>query len=211
MNTTNHTKAKCHGKYHIFWHKARQLDQNTRSLALCRYWPEIHRMRSDGFLGIMLEIGPAKVKVALQRDPTLARYELQLNLWKARLVGPFDFETVSTNNGKEESHWIPMVVWSSALKEVAKDRQISIENIELRPKGLPLATAVATTPDNSTTKQPMEATNKRQSSAPIRADNNNRDHRIYGSSHRALIAVKIRRKYFCTRRGANPGYPLSNS
>jgi hypothetical protein len=38
----------------------------------------------------------------------------------------------------------------------------------------------------------------------------NRDHRIYGSSHRALIAVEIRRKYFCTRRGANPGYPLSN-
>jgi hypothetical protein len=131
---------------------------------------EIHRMRADGFLGIMLEIGPAKVKAALKRDPTLARYELQLNLWKARLVGPFDFETVGTNNGKEESHRIPMVVWS-VLKDVAKDRQISIANIDLRPKELLVATAVATTPDNGTTKQPTEATNKQQSSAPIRADN----------------------------------------
>eukprot|EP00978_Attheya_sp_CCMP212_P023159 scaffold70278_cov35-Attheya_sp.AAC.1 len=68
----------------------------------------------------MLEIGPARVKAALRRDPTLAWYELQLNLLKARLVGPFNFESVATTKGREESHRIPAAVWT-ALEAVGQD------------------------------------------------------------------------------------------
>eukprot|EP00978_Attheya_sp_CCMP212_P000786 scaffold1607_cov63-Attheya_sp.AAC.1 len=179
MDLTNQGKARGQGKYHILWYKARALDQTSRTLRLCRYWPEIHRMRSDGFLGTMLEIGPARVKAALRRDPTLAWYELQLNLLKARLVGPFNFESVATTKGREESHRIPTAVWT-ALEAVGQDHNIPILNLDSKPstrgrrpqQGATIATVTAEQNDRSNKDESTEQTNKRMNAAPIiRADN----------------------------------------
>eukprot|EP00978_Attheya_sp_CCMP212_P020306 scaffold57935_cov64-Attheya_sp.AAC.2 len=71
MELTNQGKARQQGKYHILWYKARELDQTSRTLRLCRYWPEIHCMRSDG---------------------------------------------VATTKGREESHRIPVAVWTALGK-----------------------------------------------------------------------------------------------
>eukprot|EP00978_Attheya_sp_CCMP212_P041414 scaffold237306_cov67-Attheya_sp.AAC.1 len=116
----------------------------------------------------MLEIGPVRVKAALRRDPTLAWYELQLNLLKARLVvGPFNFESVATIKGREESRRIPAAVWT-ALEAVGKDRNIPILNLDSKPstcgrrpqQGATIATVTTEQNDRSNKDESMEQTNK---------------------------------------------------
>ena len=62
------TKAKTDGTYHVLYYVRNSEDSKTRSVTMCRYWPEIHEFDAQGNLGKMKMVAPTKTDNWLKRS-----------------------------------------------------------------------------------------------------------------------------------------------
>lgn len=129
---TKEDTALRQGRFHMRSWQPHFLDMQTGPTVDCRFWTDIREQWADGFLGKHRPERPHKAEAALEKDATLAWYQLPLRLNTARLHGPFDFTMVRTWRGTD-SNRIAQEDWS-ALEAAAALRGIPTQGIRDKPR-----------------------------------------------------------------------------
>lgn len=119
LDETDPIVAKDWGIYHVRWYIRHHEDAKRRLQCNCRFWPEIHEIKSDGTFGKLYPIRPHKVNKLLETKGKLyGWYQMDVNLAETGLLGPFDFG----------SDWIvPKPAWNQ-LKLKAAELDLNVNS-----------------------------------------------------------------------------------
>ena len=114
LDETDRDDARTQGKYQVRFQIRHSGDSKHRSQRHCRYWPEIHVLRSNNTFGVMQQVRPEKVEKFLDANQTTAAaYDLEVDLMEHGIIGPFDFVPPNAANG--ESRTVPEYCWEGLL------------------------------------------------------------------------------------------------
>ena len=139
-DNTNPIAAREFGVYRVRWYIPHHQDLTKRTLAECRWWPEIREQiptTSGARAGKHLPTQPNKAQKLIDTDDTVMWFQDDVHLAEFRLVGPFDFSTIRITRGpqarvsKEEFH-IDNIYWQE-LERIAPSRDIDVSNIRAAP------------------------------------------------------------------------------
>ena len=114
------------GYYQVRFQMRHAQDSQTRTLRSCRYWPEVHRRQPDGTLGDIIMVRPGKVEKMLQQRHKYMTRQVELNLDKHIMVGPFDYAIPNEYNN--QANRIPDEVWIDLI-EVGEQRGIDTADL----------------------------------------------------------------------------------
>lgn len=116
---TEKRKARNKGEYHVKWYIRQLQDSEQYTKMNCRYWPLIRELDKDKeeFKAIV-PVRPGKVERTLQRRKEWAWYQKPVDLFKDRIVGPFEL-TQSR---------VPDEVWTE-LQQQANIRGVDIGDL----------------------------------------------------------------------------------
>ena len=122
------------GTYRVWFQIRHANDAKKLPVAHCRYWPEIHKFdEKKSIFGDIIMVNPHKA-VEYSSRPDRHAYELDINLIKYGIIGPFDLYNRNPKARKPQPHYVPDAAWK-ALEERAT--QFTVDVTELR-KVVPL-------------------------------------------------------------------------
>ena len=99
------------GVYLVKFYIRHHQDSTHKSICSCRYWPEIHKLQSDGEIGSIYPVAPKRVKNLLQARTNLYWYQDDVNLVTDALVGPFNFK---------KGYLVDAAQWEELQQEASK-------------------------------------------------------------------------------------------
>ena len=115
LEDTDPTRAKSDGIYQVRFQIRHQQDSNYRLQRQCRHWPETHRLRQDNSFAAIQLVRPDKVEAYLRRNQhSHAAYDLEVNLAKDGIIGPFDFMPAGATTNQETTI-VPSYCWDGLL------------------------------------------------------------------------------------------------
>ena len=102
--------AAAEGVYHVLFYVRCFADSKKKKVKDCAYWPEIHEFKRDGeTMGPIVPTKPSKVDHLLNtKSHRFMWYQDSINLFDARIVGPFDFE---------DGFRVPSAAWNALLRD----------------------------------------------------------------------------------------------
>lgn len=115
------------GMARLRWFIREANDSQTKVVEHCRYWPEIHELKKNNTLGKILQVRPNHVSAFLNKRKKTkhARYELDLDVTKHLLHGPFNFakpsEVNNVHNRVHDRDW-------EALRRTAPRLRVDISD-----------------------------------------------------------------------------------
>ena len=114
---TSQKSATGNGTYHVEWYIRHVDDCRKLPLRQCRFWPLVQSPNEFDYLDVIHPVKPTKLDTTLEKlkDHGWVLYQLKINLFKQRLVGPIDFEARS---GK--THYIPDKVWTELQAQASQ-------------------------------------------------------------------------------------------
>ena len=116
------------GKYTVWFYIREHTNSKNRQLRNCRYWPEIHQVKSNGTLGQIVPIRPGRADTVPAEQASKYRvYQQVINLLDDGLVGPFDFAV--PNHYQQEANRIAFEEWEDLKSEAAK-HALHVSDIE---------------------------------------------------------------------------------
>ena len=117
-------EAKSFGRYHVRWYIRQHEDCKKKVVSKCRFWPEIHEMKTQDVLGAMKPMRPSKCIESVLARRDLFWYQRKINLFADYIVGPFNFFT----DGKETHHIHPSI-WNE-LRSKADPAEVDVLTID---------------------------------------------------------------------------------
>jgi hypothetical protein len=120
---TSEKRARTEGKYVLRWYLPHHIESKKRIRKNCRWWPEIHEKRPDGSQGRIRMINPSKATKEYVQSNNWEFYEWEMDLFKDKLVGPFNFTRENNENNR-----IPLKIWQE-LEKVADPNTVYLGNL----------------------------------------------------------------------------------
>ena len=116
------------GKYRVWFYICEHSNSKSRQLRNCRYWPEVHQLRPNGMLGLIVPIRPGRVEQTITAQPDKYKvFEQTVDLLEKALVGPFDFAV--PKHYQNESNRVAFEEWED-LKMAAKQHNLDVTDTE---------------------------------------------------------------------------------
>lgn len=97
------------GYYQVRFLMRQAQDRQIKTMRSCRYWPEIHKRRPDGTVGDIIMVRPGKVAQMLTQKHRYMTRQVELNLDKHIMIGPFDYAIPQEYNN--QANRIPDDMW----------------------------------------------------------------------------------------------------
>ena len=119
-----------YGVYRCRWYIRNVEDSTKKTIAECRFWPEIREMKEDGTMGKIVVLRPTKVEAQLQWQDRVW-YQDDISLAEHRLVGPFNFASQRPRrNGSEMPllHTVEETYWRELERE-GKRKGVDVSDV----------------------------------------------------------------------------------
>ena len=115
---TRADQAREAGMYSVRWYTRHHVDAESRLTKDCRFWPLIRELNRDESFGAIRPVAPGKVTTMIKssKRPELAWYQRKVDLYKLRLVGPFDFSTKKRGN-RTEHYRVDDSLWTELIAQ----------------------------------------------------------------------------------------------
>jgi len=93
----------------------------------CRYWPEIHELRTNRIMGTIIPVRPGRVTKVLDTQSHIYKaFKQNINLISQSLAGPFNAENLREQDNKADR---VLTKEGVKLQSTAQRHQINTDNI----------------------------------------------------------------------------------